>query len=102
MRFSVFFIGHKITRSCQESNPNPLFEFWRKERSKINSCSGISNLSLSLISQFQESGFWTFRGEEYVENCFDNLPVLFWSEGLEIHGDSFDPFDSSSGWTTGV
>ena len=37
-----------------------------------------------------------------MDNCFDNLPVLFWSGGLENRGDSFDPFDLSSGWATGV
>ena len=37
-----------------------------------------------------------------MENCFDDLPVLLWSEGLETHGDSVDPFDPSSRCETGV
>ena len=37
-----------------------------------------------------------------MENCFDDLPVLFWSEGLEKCGDSCDPFDPSFSWATGV
>ena len=54
-------------------------------RSSVNSCSGISSFSLSLISQFQESGSWVFWGEEWVENCLGELAVLLWSEGLELH-----------------
>ena len=30
------------------------------------------------------------------------MPVLFWSEGLETCGDSFDPLDPPSSWTAGV
>ena len=37
-----------------------------------------------------------------MENCIDNLPVLFWSEGLEIRGDSCDPLDPSSCWVAGI
>ena len=37
-----------------------------------------------------------------MENCFDDLPVLLWSEGLEIHGDSCDPFYPSSSWVAGI
>ena len=37
-----------------------------------------------------------------MQNCFDDLPVLFWSEGFEIHGDSSDPFDPSLCGVAGV
>ena len=37
-----------------------------------------------------------------MENCFDDLLVLFWSEGLEIRGDSCHSFYPSSCWVTGV
>ena len=48
------------------------------------------------------NGFWAFVGEKCVENCIDDLPVLFWSEGLEIRGDSCDPFDPSLGGVAGI
>ena len=37
-----------------------------------------------------------------MENCIDDLPVLFWSEGLEIRGDSCDPFDPSLCGVAGI
>ena len=37
-----------------------------------------------------------------MEYCFDDSPVLFWSEGLKNRGDSFDPFDPSSCCMSGV
>ena len=47
-------------------------------------------------------GFWAFVGEKCVDNCCNDLPVLFWSEGLEIRGDSCDPFDPLSCWVAGI
>ena len=47
-------------------------------------------------------GFWAFVGEKCVDNCCNDLPVLFWSEGLEIRGDSCGPFDPSLCGVAGI